>query len=210
MGRYGVASISRLLKILGLFCRICSFLHGSFGKKTYNFKEPTNRSRPIALQNCDRALLFCVQIAILLKLINSPSSLLNLLGRLTIESSVAVHMYKNRPFIFPRDCSQQKAQQLIMERNNNRKLDCSRHVQTYFVARLLTIESSIANNKKQKQQKARLLNMCIRIFSREIANNRKLDSYQQKAITIGRSIAVDVYKHVYDCEIKGLFCKRDL
>ena len=44
---YGVATISRLLKIIGLFCkralskRLCS------AKETYNFKEPTNRSHPI-------------------------------------------------------------------------------------------------------------------------------------------------------------------
>ena len=44
---YGVASTSRLLKIIGLFCRIESLLYGSFAKETYNFKEPTNRSHPI-------------------------------------------------------------------------------------------------------------------------------------------------------------------
>ena len=44
---YGVPTISRLLKITGLFCRISSFLWGSFAKETYNFKEPTNRSLPI-------------------------------------------------------------------------------------------------------------------------------------------------------------------
>ena len=44
---YGVATISRLLKIMGLFCRIESLLYGSFAKETYSFKEPTNRSNPI-------------------------------------------------------------------------------------------------------------------------------------------------------------------
>ena len=44
---YGVASISRLLKIIGLFCRIQSLLQGSFAKETCNFNEPTNRSHPI-------------------------------------------------------------------------------------------------------------------------------------------------------------------
>jgi len=44
---YGVATISRLLRIMGLFCRIQSLLQGSFAKETYNFKEPTNRSHPI-------------------------------------------------------------------------------------------------------------------------------------------------------------------
>jgi len=45
--RYGVATISRLLKIIGLFCRISSLLQGSFAKETYNLKEPTNGSHPI-------------------------------------------------------------------------------------------------------------------------------------------------------------------
>ena len=44
---HGVATISRLLKIIGLFCRISSLLQGSFAKETYDFKEPTNRSHPI-------------------------------------------------------------------------------------------------------------------------------------------------------------------
>jgi len=44
---YGVATISRLLKIIGLFCRDLSLLYGSFAKETYNLKEPTNRSHPI-------------------------------------------------------------------------------------------------------------------------------------------------------------------
>jgi len=46
---YGVATSSRLLKIIGLFCRILSLLKGSFAKETYNFKEPTNRSHPLVL-----------------------------------------------------------------------------------------------------------------------------------------------------------------
>jgi len=41
---YGVATISRLLKMIGLFCRILSLLWVSFAKETYHFKEPTNRS----------------------------------------------------------------------------------------------------------------------------------------------------------------------
>jgi len=40
--RYSVATISRRLKTIGLFCRISSLLWGSFAKETYNFKEPTN------------------------------------------------------------------------------------------------------------------------------------------------------------------------
>ena len=44
----GVATISRLLKIIGLFCKISSLLKGSFAKETCHFKEPTNRGHPIA------------------------------------------------------------------------------------------------------------------------------------------------------------------
>jgi len=43
----GVATISRLLKIIGLFGRISSLFKGSFTKETYNFKGPTNHSHPI-------------------------------------------------------------------------------------------------------------------------------------------------------------------
>ena len=50
----GVATICRLLKIIGLFCRIQSLLQGSFVKETYSYKEPTNPSHPmwIMLRNC--------------------------------------------------------------------------------------------------------------------------------------------------------------
>jgi len=44
----GVATISRLLKIIGLFCRILSVLYGSFAKETYHFEESPNSSHPIA------------------------------------------------------------------------------------------------------------------------------------------------------------------
>jgi len=43
----GVATISRLLEIIRLFCRIPSLVCGSFAKETYDFKEPPNRSHPI-------------------------------------------------------------------------------------------------------------------------------------------------------------------
>ena len=49
---YGVATMSRLLKITGLFCRISSLLQGSFAKETYNFKEPANCRRAVAQRNC--------------------------------------------------------------------------------------------------------------------------------------------------------------
>jgi len=44
---YGMATVSRLLKNIRLFCRISSLLLGSFAKETYHFKEPNNRSHPM-------------------------------------------------------------------------------------------------------------------------------------------------------------------
>ena len=44
---YEVASVSRIDKITGLFCRISSLLWGSFAKKTCNFIDPTNQSHSI-------------------------------------------------------------------------------------------------------------------------------------------------------------------
>jgi len=44
---YGVATISRLLKILGLFCKRALQKRLYSAKETCSFKEPTNRSHPI-------------------------------------------------------------------------------------------------------------------------------------------------------------------
>ena len=47
---YRVPMISRLLQIIGLFCRISSLLQGSFAKETQKFQQPTN-CRPIGSWN---------------------------------------------------------------------------------------------------------------------------------------------------------------
>jgi len=44
---YGVATISRLLQIIGLFCKRALQKRLYSVKETYNFKKPTNRSHPI-------------------------------------------------------------------------------------------------------------------------------------------------------------------
>jgi len=44
---YGVALVSRLLKIICLFCKRALQKRGYSAKETYDFKEPTNRSHPI-------------------------------------------------------------------------------------------------------------------------------------------------------------------
>ena len=46
---YGVAMVSRIDKIISLFCRIASLLQGSFAKETCNFIDPTNQSHPIPM-----------------------------------------------------------------------------------------------------------------------------------------------------------------
>jgi len=43
-----VASISRLLEIIGLFCKRDPEKRRYSAKETYNFKAPTNRSHPIS------------------------------------------------------------------------------------------------------------------------------------------------------------------
>ena len=49
---YGVATISRLLKIIGLFCKRARLKRPYSAKETYNFREPTNRSHPICMHVC--------------------------------------------------------------------------------------------------------------------------------------------------------------
>jgi len=44
---YGVASISRLLKSIGLFCKRALQKRLYFAKETYDFIQSTNRSHPI-------------------------------------------------------------------------------------------------------------------------------------------------------------------
>jgi len=44
---YGVAKISRVLKIIGLFCKRALQKRRYSAQGTFDFKEPTNRSHPI-------------------------------------------------------------------------------------------------------------------------------------------------------------------
>jgi len=47
-GRYGVAPISKLPKIIRLFCKRALQKRLFSAKDTHNFKEPSNRSHPIS------------------------------------------------------------------------------------------------------------------------------------------------------------------
>ena len=46
---YGVAMISRLLTIIGLFCKRALYKRLYSAKETYNLKGPTNYSHPISV-----------------------------------------------------------------------------------------------------------------------------------------------------------------
>jgi len=47
MCRYGVASVSRIDKIIGLLCKRALYKRRYSAKETYNFIDPTDRSYPI-------------------------------------------------------------------------------------------------------------------------------------------------------------------
>ena len=49
MFQYGVATVSRIDKNIGLLYRIWAFLQGSFAKETYDLIDPTNRSHPVGI-----------------------------------------------------------------------------------------------------------------------------------------------------------------
>jgi len=48
---YGVATVSRIDKMIGFFCRISSLLYGSFAKETYNLIDTTNQTHPIGVNS---------------------------------------------------------------------------------------------------------------------------------------------------------------
>ena len=60
---YGAATISRLLKITGLFYKRALCKRRYSAKETYNLKEPTNRSHPMCVSGslvCVSGSLVCV------------------------------------------------------------------------------------------------------------------------------------------------------
>jgi len=68
---YGVATISRLLKIIGLFCKRALLKRLYSAKETQDFKEPTNRSHPIrvphvCVSSCASASCVCFYMCVCL------------------------------------------------------------------------------------------------------------------------------------------------
>jgi len=60
-----VATISRLLKIVGLFCKRALQNRLYSAKDTYNFKEPTNRSHPIAGRGGAARLIYILEVRLM-------------------------------------------------------------------------------------------------------------------------------------------------
>ena len=56
---YGVASVSRINKIIGLFCKRVLYKRLCFAKETYNLIDTTDRSHPI-----DASFSVAVQIKV--------------------------------------------------------------------------------------------------------------------------------------------------
>ena len=85
---YGVATISRLLKIIRLFCRISSLLQGSCEKETYNFEEPTHRSHPISCTGAIRLCMYtCVISALYINVSHSCTGTTNINRESDTQSS---------------------------------------------------------------------------------------------------------------------------
>jgi len=84
---YGVATISRLLKIIGLFCKRALYKRLCSAKETYDFKEPTNRSHPIGvvLVNQSHSTTWSKQNWMTLRI-----------GLLHLTSVGRIYMYVNR------------------------------------------------------------------------------------------------------------------
>jgi len=59
---YGVATISRMLKNIGLFCKRALQKRPVFCKETCIFKHPTHRSHPIGLRRCNKRILIAIFI----------------------------------------------------------------------------------------------------------------------------------------------------
>jgi len=60
---YGVATISRLLKMIGLFCKRALWKRQYSANETYHFKEPTKRSHPIVIPSQYCCVCVCVSLS---------------------------------------------------------------------------------------------------------------------------------------------------
>ena len=96
--RYGVAMTSRLLSIIGLFCKRPYRIRQYSAKETYNFEEPTNRSHPIVALRHRYTLLFFIFIGIHVRLIETTEDLIlqYKFERWNTCERCTIHLYNNK------------------------------------------------------------------------------------------------------------------
>ena len=63
---YEVATISRMLKNIGLFCKRDLQKRPIFCKETYIFKHPTHRSHPICICNLSNIGMQCIKMGVII------------------------------------------------------------------------------------------------------------------------------------------------
>jgi len=88
---YGVATISRLLKIIGLFYRISFLSQGSFAKETYDFKEPTTCSYPIVQHHVRKTSLLHSDLYNTLQLTATHCNIMDSLQHATTRYNTLQH-----------------------------------------------------------------------------------------------------------------------
>ena len=60
-GRYEVATIKEIDKIIGLFCKRALYKRRYSAKETYDFIDPTDRSHPIMSILCPPTAIFSIE-----------------------------------------------------------------------------------------------------------------------------------------------------
>ena len=114
---YGVASISRLLEIIGLFCRISSLVQGSFAKEACNFKRIHTRNHPIAVTTHAFVCVNRAQVYIY--------ALVCVWGLSFMCKCVNKHEYKSKNMIYAYELTNTKV-------NEGITINTTSHVRKYF------------------------------------------------------------------------------
>jgi len=88
---YGVALVSRIDKIIGLFCKRALQKRQYSAKETYNFIDPTDRNHPICIYVCRKGMPGSISELLYNVLINIPY--LYICIYLNIYVNICIHIY---------------------------------------------------------------------------------------------------------------------
>ena len=97
IGCYRKASINRLLKITGLFCRISSLLYGSLAKETYNLRSLPIEATPsggIGRPSSINRLQQCILLQYVLYILKRNTTSYNQLQHTLIHCNIFKHCNK--------------------------------------------------------------------------------------------------------------------